>query len=48
MYKDNKRVRDDWIGKNMQYLIGRVGLFKHFQGKTCTHFVDRLFNTKIF
>lgn len=33
MYKDNKRVRDDWIGKNMQYLIGRVGLFKHFQGE---------------
>ena len=33
MYKDNKRVRDDWIGKNMQYLIGRTGLFKHYQGE---------------
>ena len=34
MYKDNKRVRDDWIGKNMQYLIGRTGLFKHYQGES--------------
>jgi arylsulfatase A-like enzyme len=32
MYNDNKRVRNDWIGKNMQYLIGRTGLFKHYQG----------------
>ena len=32
MYNDNKRVRDDWIGKNMQYLIGRTGVFKHYQG----------------
>ena len=33
IYKENRRLRDDWIGKNMQYLIGRTGLFKHYQGK---------------
>ena len=33
MYNDNKRIRDDWIGKNMQYLIGRTGLFKHYQAE---------------
>ena len=33
MYSDNRRVRDDWMGKNMQYLIGRTGVFKQYQGE---------------
>ena len=32
--KHELQVRDDWISKNMQYIIGRSGLFKHFQGES--------------
>ena len=32
MYNDNRRIRDDWMSKNAQYMIGRTGLFKAYQG----------------
>ena len=32
MYNDHRRVRDDWMSKNAQYMIGRTGLFKAYQG----------------
>jgi hypothetical protein len=33
MYTENRRIREDWMSKNAQYMIGRTGLFKGYQGK---------------
>lgn len=49
MYNDNRRIRDDWMSKNAQYMIGRTGLFKAYQGTSnkiqystfLTHFMKR-------